>query len=192
MGKFGDDYTKRSTISESLLKRRAETLKQIIDPLRPMGIVEIGCNIGINLVAISIFLAFPNWVCGVEPNERARRIAEISNMKVYPDSGQNLKFLDEFADLLFTCGLLIHCELGEAEKIVREMMRVSKKYLLFMEYFNKIDEEIDYQGENGLLWKRNWPEHFKAWGLGKQVSCGFAGKARGFDDVHWWVYKKNN
>lgn len=190
MGKFGDDYSKRNVLSESLIKKRAEVLKQIIEPLRPVGIIEIGCNMGFNLGAILTFLPFPNFVCGVEPNDRARRVAEISNLKVFPDCGQNLKFPDEFADILFTCGVLIHCELGEAGKIVREMCRVSKKYLLFMEYFDKADEEIEYHGEGGLLWKRNWPDHFKAWGLRKQISCGFAGKDQGFDDVHWWVYKK--
>ena len=192
MGEFGNAYTKRNIPTESLIKGRIEVLKQIIEPLNPMGIIEVGCNIGINLVAIHSFLGFPNWACGVEPNERARRTAEIGNIKVYPDCGHDLKFVDDFADLVFTVGVLIHCELGEAEKIVREMSRVSKKYLLFMEYFNKVDEEIEYRGETGLLWKRNWPEHFKAWGLGKQISCGFAGKHQGFDDVHWWVYKKNN
>lgn len=192
IGKFGDDYTKRNVPTESLIKGRIEVLKQIIEPLKPMGIIEIGCNIGINLIAIGTFLRLPNWLCGIEPNERARRIAEIGNLKVYSDYGHALKFVDKFADLLFTCGVLIHCELGEAEKIVVEMVRVSKKYLLFMEYFNKTDEEIEYRGEKGLLWKRNWPEHFKTWGLNKQISCGFAGKHQGFDDVHWWVYKKNN
>jgi spore coat polysaccharide biosynthesis protein SpsF len=190
MGKFGDDYTKRNPLSEALIKKRAEVLRQIIEPLRPVGIIEIGCNMGINLGALLTFLPFPNFVCGVEPNEVARRVAEVSNLKVFPDCGQNLKFPDEFADMVFTSGVLIHCALGEAEKIVREMRRVSKKYLLFLEYFNKTDEEIEYRGETRLLWKRNWPDHFKAWGLGKQISCGFAGKDQGFDDVHWWVYKK--
>ncbi len=192
-GKFGDEYTKRNPISPELIQKRAKTLENIIKPLAPVSILEVGCNIGLNLIACLSFMRPPAVLAGVEPNLRARRVAEMSGMqifKVFPDAGQELGFFDSFFDLILTCGVLIHCELGEAEKIVGEMRRVSKKYLLFMEYFNKTDEEIEYQGEKGLLWKRNWPDHFKAWGLSKQISCGFAGKQQGFDDIHWWVYKK--
>ncbi len=190
IGDFGNEYTKRNLLSESLVKKRAGTLKQIIEPLKPLGIIEVGCNLGLNLAALSTFVPFPNFICGVEPNERARRAVELGGMKVFPDCGQDLRFMDEFADLVFTVGVLIHCQIEEVQKIVGEMRRVSRKYLLFMEYFNKTDEEVEYQGLKGMLWKRNWPEHFKLWDLEKQISCGFAGKDQGFDNVYWWVYKK--
>ncbi len=192
-GKFGDNYTLRNNITPELIKKRGDILKTIIAPLNPINVLEVGCNIGINLIAMMSFMRPPSVLCGVEPNEKARRIASMSGInvfQVFPDCGQDLQFLDNFFDLVFCCGVLIHCELEEAGKIVKEMQRVSRKHLLFMEYFNKTDEEIEYRGEKGLLWKRNWPDHFKAWGLGKQISCGFAGKQQGFDDVHWWVYKK--
>ncbi len=192
-GAFGDEYTKRNLISPELIKKRTKTLSAIIKPLNPASVLEVGCNMGLNLISCLGFLQLPAVVAGVEPNQKARRIAEMSGMqafKVFPDVGQNLGFFDEFFDLVFTSGVLIHCELSEAEKVAKEMLRVARKYVLFMEYFNKADVEIEYRGVKGLLWKRNWPEHFRTWGFGKQISCGFAGKEQGFDDVHWWVYKK--
>ena len=156
----------------------------------PVGVLEVGCNIGGNMVALLTFMQLPGYVVGVEPNDRARRVAEMSGMKVFPDIGQDLLFFDNFFDLVFCCGVLIHCDLKEAEKIAHEMYRISKRHILFMEYFSEKDQEVEYRDQKGLLWKRNWPEHFKAWGLGKQVSLGFASKNQGFDDVNWWVYKK--
>lgn len=192
-GEFGNNYTQRNQINPELIKKRAKTLEIIIKPLTPVSILEVGCNIGINLIACLPFMRPPAVVAGVEPNLKARRIAEITGMqafRVFPDIGQNLEFFDSFFDLVFTCGVLIHCELSDAEKAAKEMLRVAKKQVLFMEYFNKTDMEMEYQGIKGLLWKRNWPEYFKSWGFGKQISCGFAGKDQGFDDVHWWIYKK--
>ena len=189
-GTFGDDYTQRNKVSQELIQKRAETLYKIISPLMPVSILEVGCNYGTNLMACLPFMQPPAVMVGVEPNEKARRIAEIGGLNVYPDCGQDLHFFSDHFDLVFTCGVLIHCELEDAEKIVKEMLRVARRHVLFMEYFNKVDEEIEYRGETGLLWKRNWPEHFRQWGLGKQVSCGFANASQGFDDVHWWVYKK--
>lgn len=190
---FGDEYTTRNQVTPELVKKRSKTLAAIIKPLAPASILEVGCNIGINLISILPWMPSPSVVVGVEPNEKARRVAEITGMqvfKVFPDSGQKLHFFDNFFDIVFTCGVLIHCDLSDAEKMAREMLRVARRYVLIMEYFNKQDQEIEYQGLKDLLWKRNWPEHLRSWGYGKQISCGFAGKDQGFDDVHWWVYKK--
>ncbi len=192
-GEFGDNYTKRNFLSPELIKKRSKKFEEIIKPLIPVSLLEVGCNIGLNLIACLSFMRPPAVLAGVEPNQKARRVAEMSGMqafKIFSDVGQNLNFFDGFFDIVLTCGVLIHCELSDAEKISREMLRVARKYVLFMEYFNKADEEIEYRGIKGLLWKRNWPEHFKNWGFGKQISCGFASKEQGFDDVHWWVYKK--
>lgn len=180
-------------IQPEVLQKRSRTLESIIRPLAPVSILEVGCNVGFNLIACLSFMRPPCVLAGVEPNQKVRRIAEMSGMqafKVFPDVGQDLQFFDNFFDLVFTCGVLIHCDLPDAEKIAREMLRVARKNILIMEYFNKDDVEVEYRGIKGLLWKRNWPEKLKSWGYGKQVSCGFAGKEQGFDDVHWWVYKK--
>jgi len=175
------------------MKKRAKVFETILKPFNPVSVLEVGCNIGINLISCLTFMFPPAVVAGVEPNRKARRIAEIVGMqafKVFEDIGQNLDFYDSYFDVVFSCGVLIHCDLRDAEQVAKEMLRVARKYVLFMEYFNKKDEEVEYRGVKGLLWKRNWPEYFRSWGFGKQVSCGFAGKDKGFDDVHWWVYKK--
>ncbi len=189
---FGNDYTRRSMLSPDILFKRSIAFGTIFGKLEndPISVLEVGCNIGGNLLALKPHVLPPGVIIGVEPNERARRIAVINGTFVFPDSGQELNFQDSFFDLVFTCGVLIHCELGEAEKIVWEMKRVSKRLLMFMEYFAETDEEIPYRKETEMLWRRPWPLHFQNWGLGNPIMSGFLTPEEGFDNVTLWIYQK--
>jgi SAM-dependent methyltransferase len=197
-GYFGNDYTRRSLLSYETLVKRSMSFGTIFELLRaeptvkydPASVLEVGCNIGINLLALKPHIFSPGVIVGVEPNEIARRIAILNGVTVFPDCGQELSFLDGFFDLVFSCGMLIHCELEDAEKIVSEMKRVSSRLLMFLEYFATEDEEIPYRGETNLCWRRPWPTHFEKWGLGVPSFSGVLPIECGFDNVHWWIYKK--
>lgn len=158
----------------------------------PTSILEVGCNIGGNLLALKPHVFPPGILIGVEPCERARRLGLINGLTIFPDCGQELHFLDDFFDLVFCCGVLIHCELEEAQKIVGEMNRVSKRLLMFMEYWNEDDVEVPYRKETNLLWTRPWSKHFKAWGLGEPMFGGFLNQEMGFDNVTFWIYSKKH
>lgn len=192
MGNFGNKYTRRSILSPKIIIDRSIAFANILFQLKEVqiSVLEVGCNIGGNLLALKPYFPPPGFIIGVEPNEMARRIAQINDCIVFPDCGQKMNFMDRFFDLVFTCGVLIHCELSEAEKIVEEMNRVSKRYLMFMEYYEEQDREIPYREETELLWRRPWSEHFKKWGFDKPISSGFLPPEMGFDNVHWWVYER--
>jgi hypothetical protein len=111
-------------------------------------------------------------------------------LAVYPDFGHDLKFLDTFFDVVFTCGVLMHCDIEMAEKIADEMNRVSKRCLMFMEYFGNEDKEIPYREEKEYLWERPWPNYFKKWGFGEPAVYGFLEPDQGFDSINYWIYPK--
>ncbi len=192
MGNFGNDYTRRSLLTPDILFNRSIALGNILAQLKddPTSILEVGCNIGGNLLALKPHIFPPGVIIGVEPCERARRIGLINGLTIFSDCGQELHFMDNFFDLVFTCGVLIHCQIEEARKIVEEMNRVSKRLLMFMEYWHEEDEEIPYRKEIELLWRRPWDKHFKNWGLGYPILKGFLNKEMGFDNVNFWIYSK--
>jgi len=191
-GYFGNEYTRRSLLTPGMLFDRAMTFKALFTQMRgdPTSVLEVGCNIGGNLLSMKPLVNPPAVLVGVEPCERARRIGQLNGLTIYPDCGQDLNFLDDFFDLVFTCGVLIHCELEAAREIVCEMNRVSKRLLMFMEYYGERDEEMAYRDEKKLLWKRPWDKHFKEWGLGDPISFGLLKKDSGFDDVTFWLFNK--
>jgi pseudaminic acid biosynthesis-associated methylase len=189
-GRFGTEYSKRNPVTLEIVEKRGEFFKKVLDKLKPVGILEVGCNVGLNLASIGMIVKVPNYVVGVEPNEPSRRAAEISGLRVYPDFGQDLKFADESFSLVFTCGVLIHLDESSITKVIREMIRVSRKYLLFIEYYSETDLEVEYHGMKNMLWKRNWPKWLEACGVTKKVDSGVLPRSTGFDNCHWWIYEK--
>ncbi len=191
-GDFGNAYIRRSMLTADVVMKRCLTFRNIFYSFshEPTSVLEVGCNIGSNLIALKPFIRPPHLLVGIEPNERARRIAQLGGVNVFPDCGQSINFNDDFFDMVFTCGVLIHCTLEEAEKVVNEMNRVSNRALMFMEYLCDEDKELPYRNDSNLLWKRPWPKHFKAWGLGEPLLSGYAGAEDGFDMINWWVYPK--
>ena len=117
---------------------------------------EIGCNVGNNLAS------FPKerLVWGFDMNSHAVEMAS----KTYPhisfmeDNILNTTILDNTYDLVFTRGLMIHLTKDEVATAVREMMRITRKYIFHLEYYGKDGESIPYDVG---LWKRNMAEYYK-------------------------------
>ena len=91
---------------------------------------------------------------GVEPNKVAyEHLRDIAHY-AYNFSMRDCRNL--IADLTMTRGLLIHIpplDLPEAYEILYES---SRRYILIAEYFNPRPVEIEYRGEMGRLWKRDF------------------------------------
>ena len=96
-------------------------------------------------------------------------------------------------DLVFTCGLLIHIRPDQLFDVCQELMRVSRRYLLCMEYYATRPEEVVYRAHKGLLFKRDFGGFLLDHWIDLQfVDYGFLWK-RGepaFDNVTWWLFKK--
>jgi len=173
-GEFGDAYTDRNVYSRH---RRKGTFKWLI-PKDVSTLLEVGCNRGRNLDAL-FDLGFS--VFGVEPNVKAYEIAKKRGHIVWNTSVQEMDTSRQF-DLVFTCGVLMHIPDTELPKAMDTIWQCATKYALAIEYWGP-DEEKEYRGKYGMLWKRRayvYP--------GKLIDTGTLSDR--FDHCHYWLYKK--
>ena len=103
----------------------------------------------------------------------------------------NIPFKNGFFDLVFTCCVLIHINLNDLPDAMDEIYRVSKEYILSIEYYSEEETSIKYRGNEDLLWKRNFSKHFlQRYPDLVLVSEGYFDKSDGFDNSNWWLFKK--
>lgn len=189
-GDFGTSYTDRNIVD---WRTRLPAFQQMLDGLSLQCVLEVGCNRGHNLVLLAELLGETCDVVGIEPNRHALELARQATPKIGVLHGNafDLPFKDCSMDLVFTAGVLIHIGPAELPRALAEMARVSRRYLLAIEYFAEEDTPITYRGQDGLLWKRN----FWAWFQSEipnlsLVRTGYWSPDSGFDRTHWWLMEK--
>jgi spore coat polysaccharide biosynthesis protein SpsF len=132
----------------------------------------------------------------VEPNRRAREILVADRIlrpdRVHAADASALPFPDACFDLVFTCTVLIHVPDDALQAAYREIHRVSRRWILCMEYFSPAPLMIPYRGHDDLLFKRDygalWLDGFRDL---EHVANGFFWKrTTGLDDVNWWLFRK--
>ena len=178
-GKFGDDYTERNS---TIVDRQPFFQKLGRYPIEYA--LEIGCNIGLNMMAIEAATDIQTQGCDI--NEKALSIAREGNLKVETASGLDLPYGDKEFDLVFTVGVLIHMSTQDMITMMYEMERVSSKFILMGEYEGN-DTEIEYRGHRGALVKRQYGRIWKSlfpWSqhMWKDMVLD------GFDTVTFWMY----
>mgnify|MGYP000856000541 CR=1 FL=1 len=141
-GEFGKEYTERQNIDINKESIREEIFKKLFKKIdRWIGsVLEVGANSGHNLSAI-----------GTDYNERTLVGVEINKDIINGDtpavmvigSAYNLPFIDNAFELVFTSGVLIHLE--DTLKAMKEIYRVSHKYILSIEYFDDKERKIEYR-----------------------------------------------
>ena len=114
-------------------------------------ILDVGCNIGMELVS------FPTYVdlTGVDSNLLALKMAKerFPYFKFEHGDVTNLEYVDNSYDLVFDRGLLIHLPINMVDKAMGEMLRVSKKYVLNIEYLGDDCKIIDWRGGEPLFYR---------------------------------------
>lgn len=152
-GSFGDEYTGRQADS---VNARREAWRELLPEDLIDSILEVGCNAGQNLEALGVLTCARLY--GVDPNEAALKQAAdkalvISTMVATAD---RLPCPKASMDLVITCGVLIHVPPDKLEQSMREIHRVSKRWIICGEYFAPKEEEIEYRGQSGLMWRRDY------------------------------------
>jgi spore coat polysaccharide biosynthesis protein SpsF len=197
LGGFGEDYMARnSDVSEADLAPRARALGAVLAacPTPPDSILEVGANIGRNLMALA--RCTDARLYGVEPFEAAyRRMAEALGSRLAGSAcatGQALPFDDAAVDMVFTSGVLIHVAPADLPAVTGEIVRVARRYVWCNEYFTKRPEEIGYRGQDGLLFKRDFGRFYlERFPTLRPVAQGFLWSATSpFDDTTWWLFEK--
>ncbi|MEK6938083.1 MAG: pseudaminic acid biosynthesis-associated methylase, partial [Nanoarchaeota archaeon] len=122
-------------------------------------ILEVGCNIGKQLEIIEK-MGFTNlW--GIDINTNVLKIAkEKKEWNLVEGSAFDIPFKDNFFEMVFTSGVMIHIHPHDLDKIFDEMYRVTKKYIWCFEYFSENCQEIEYRGNKNKLWKNNFLQLF--------------------------------
>jgi len=169
-GKFGRDYTVRNTYSieeldEFYLKTYGVTCSTMnIEFLRNIDkkikILEVGCNNGQQLRHLQL-MGFKN-LYGIEIQSDAVEKAKFStkNININQGSAFDIPFKDEYFDLIFTAGLLIHISPNDLYLALKEIVRCTKRYIWGFEYYSDEPKEIIYRGNVGFLWKRNFADSY--------------------------------
>jgi pseudaminic acid biosynthesis-associated methylase len=188
-GEFGDAYVDRNSAGFEL--RRAFWSDHLA--AFPAGrALEIGCNIGGNLTLIADLIGPANCY-GIDVNEKALGIlrAACPGVNVVSGVGRDVPFRDNWFDLTFTMGVLIHQPEETLPQVMGEMVRCSRRWVMCGEYYAPETTEVAYRGQEGALIKRDFGalflELFPALTL---VTTEFYGHDQGWDDTTMWLFTK--
>lgn len=125
-------------------------IRDLATSLRANNVLEVGCNSGNDL------RSFPNDfdVHGVDLNDHALDIAKkkLPSFKFQNGSIIDLPYEESSIDFVFTHYVLNYISENKIDKAIKELYRVSKKYILNCELYDENESPID---GNSKLWKRN-------------------------------------
>jgi pseudaminic acid biosynthesis-associated methylase len=187
-GEFGAEYTERNRAVDA---RKPAFFHELFKRHGARRVLECGSNLGLNLTECARDPEMDVW--GLDIQRRAIREAwarqEGGNFVV--GSLFELPFRDAFFDLAFTCGVLIHVPPAGIADAVKEMHRVSRRFLLCAEYHDEKEVAVPWRGQPAALFRRNYRKLF----LGlcpdlELVEEGYKGPDEGFDRITWHLFRK--
>ena len=155
-GAFGDEYTDRNR-GPRLLAANTAFFGRVLRCTRNVhSVLELGSNIGLNLVALRQLLPEAR-LSAVEINDKAACELEAR----LPDVDLHRTSILEFRpratwDLVFTKGVLIHVNPDKLPLVYDLLYCSSSRYVLVSEYYNPKPTEVTYRGHTGKLFKRDF------------------------------------
>lgn len=191
---FGNDYPSRNE-GEKMISSNSALFSKIFKNCPSIqSASELGCNIGLNLIAINR-INKQLKLRGYEINEKAalaareQNIAEIINTTVVESLDSSQKF-----DLTFTKGVLIHINPDMLPKVYQNLYDLSNRYIMVCEYYNPVPVSIDYRGNKDRLFKRDFAgELIQQFNL-KLIDYGFNYQHDLYltnDDSTWFLMEKS-
>ena len=192
---FGDEYISRNqspgleasnTLAFAHMLRRAYGIQSIL---------ELGANIGMNMRALRHLLPSVS-LSGIEINQKAHaKLSAIPGVTAYQGSIADVFTSGQAPyDLVFTKGVLIHIAPDQLANVYRNMITLSREWILICEYYNPVPQEIMYRGHTNKLFKRDFcGELMKMDPSLKLVDYGFFYHGDAIapqDDLTWFLLKK--
>lgn len=169
-GEFGEKYTDRNIMSPDELDQlcidnygisRTELNEEVLDKLNVDIILEVGCNVGNQLLLLKMMGYTNLW--GIELQEYAVEIARkrTSGINIAKGSAFDIPYKNKFFDLVFTSGVLIHISPDDIDKVLIEIYRCTNKYIWGFEYYNPEGYQmVNYREADSLLWKTDFAKLF--------------------------------
>ena len=191
-GDFGTNYIDRNNSEQLLNSKVALWAKMLNSANNVNSIRELGCNIGLNLVALKR-LQPSSTLSGYEINTESARQASEFNVADIKQGSILENIEDGKVDLTFTCGVLIHINPEYLDSVYANLVNGSNRYVLVAEYYNPTPTQIPYRGHEGKLFKRDFAgDLIDKYGL-KLIDYGFVYKRDNWapqDDITWFLLEK--
>lgn len=192
-GTFGDDYVERNQ-SDALFYSKAGIFEKIFKSIGNVtSVIELGCNIGLNLRAIQRLRPEVS-LSGVEINQKAVTLARKNeNLEIINDSIIGFESPVCY-DFVFTAGVLIHIDPKYLPEIYDTLYRLSSKYILVYEYYNPEPVVMTYRGHDNKLFKRDFAgemlDRFPSLLLKKYGFVYHRDSDFPDDDLNWFLMEK--
>lgn len=186
-GDFGEEYRQRN---RAVGGGRDRFWKWFLATYPASKVLEVGCNNGANLQWI---IAPGREVVGVDISAPAlRELRErLPDVTAVQAPARDLPFPDASFDLVFTAGVLIHQPPATLPVVIEQLVRVSRRYVLALEYWAAEEEEVPYHGEVGALFKRDYGSIIRTLAPDlKPVESGYLDAEEGWDRITWWLFEK--
>lgn len=191
-GDFGANYIDRNNSEQLLYSKVALWTKMLRAAHDVQSITEFGCNIGLNLVALSR-LKPSLTLRGYEINETAAKEAADTGVAQICQGSILEEIKQDPVDLTFTAGVLIHINPDYLSRVYDNLVANSRRYVLVAEYYNPAPTMIRYRGHENRLFKRDFAgDLIDGYGL-KLVDYGFAYRRDNWapqDDITWFLLEK--
>ncbi len=165
-GDFGHQYTDRNPQTpgemDALYQRnfgvsRSRLNKDFLGDLdRTLKILEVGANVGTQLHLVQK-MGFQN-LYGLELQMYAIKKADqlTRDINLIQGNAFDIPFEDNFFDLVFTSGVLIHISPNNILRALKEIHRCSTAYIWGFEYFSEDYTAVHYRNQDNLMWKTNF------------------------------------
>ena len=191
-GDFGLKYIDRNSSTSLLHSKIAMWARMLRAANNVASVRELGCNTGLNLVALRR-LQPKLKLSGYEINEEAARQASEYNVAKITQCSILEEINDEKVDLTFTAGVLIHINPDFLDDVYRNLVNGSNRYVLVSEYYNPSPAHINYRGHQDKLFKRDFAgDLIDRYDL-KLIDYGFLYKRDNWapqDDITWFLLEK--
>jgi len=99
-------------------------------------------------------LTHGQWISGSGARSRTRDI------NLAQASALDLPYKDEYFDLVFTSGVLIHISPADLGRALEEIHRCAKTWIWGMEYYAPEEVQVNYRGQDNLLWKMDYAKRY--------------------------------
>ena len=192
-GTFGNEYIDRNQSMQIVAATTALFSKILSRTAHIQSVIEFGSNIGLNLIAIKQLLPEVE-LSAIEINEKAVSVLKKWGLvKVYHQS--ILEFECDYPrEFVFTKGVLIHINPDVLPQVYDKLYAASQKYVCIAEYYNPVPQQINYRGQTGKLFKRDFAgDMLDRFSDLKLIDYGFVyhrDTTFPLDDISWFLLEK--
>ena len=192
-GDFGENYIDRCRDSH-IVKSNLNLFTRVLSRVHKIdSVLELGCNIGLNLDAMKLLCPDGVEFRGVEINERAAEEAVSKGFEIHV--GSICDQLDSVSkcDFVFTKGVLIHIDPDNLELVYENLYEKTNRYVMVAEYYSPTPVQLDYRGNDGYLFKRDFAGDLMDRFAMRLIDYGFIYSRDTYfphDDINWFLLEK--